>query len=177
MWPLIEDTSTGCQQVRCDCVPTGSLLNSSRSAAKADDEMIHIEQRTSELPRLARWPNAREKGMLLEPLFPHFAHDALTKLDVPFTTRIVELFKPFVSDVKILDLYKEGQSVRSTFLCDVIKSTLSCALSLKDNATDTLEDFLGTSEENEWYNFQVCEALQTSRALIRPLCCFSSLTS
>jgi hypothetical protein len=121
--------------------------------------MMHLVQRTSELPRLARWPNAYEKGMLLEPLFPHFADDALSRLDVPFTTRIVELFKPFVSDVKILDLYKDGQSVRSTFLCDVVKSISSCDVSRKDNATESLQTFLGTSEENAWYNFQVREAL------------------
>jgi hypothetical protein len=129
------------------------------SIAKADDEMIHIEQRTAQLPRLARWPNEIENGMLLEPLFPRFARNALSKLDVPFTNRIVELFKPFVSEVKILDLYKEGKSVRSTFLCDVIKSTSSCSLSLKDGGTETLEDFLDVHEEYDWYNFQVRESV------------------
>jgi hypothetical protein len=137
--------------------------------------MIHLEQRTSELPRLARWPNEFEKGMLLEPLFPRFVRNALSKLDVPFTTRIVELFKPFVSEVKILDLYKEGQSVRSTFLCDVVKSRSSCALSLKDGAAESLEAFLDVPQEIDWYNFQVCEVVSKRYVLTMRVCFLSAL--
>lgn len=119
--------------------------------------MIHIKQHTAERPRLARWPNKSENGMLLEPLFPHFAHDALSKLDVPYTTRIVDLFQPFVSAVKVLDLYKEGQSVKSTFLCDIVESKSSCALSKQSSQIEKLEDFLDVKEEIDWYNFQVCQ--------------------
>lgn len=136
------------------------------SPAKADDEMIHIKQHTSERPRLARWPNDREKGMLLEPLFPHFAHNALSKLDVPYTTRIVDLFKGFVSDVKVLDLYKERQSVRSTFLCDIIDSTSACALSKQTSHSEILDDFLDIKEESDWYNFQVSTAFVAKTTLI-----------
>ena len=51
------------------------------------------------------------------------------RLDVPYTTRIRELYKPYVSDVKVLNMYIKGRSVRTTFLCDMVNATSSCALS------------------------------------------------
>ena len=93
--------------------------------AKAAAEQVHLQQHSAALPRLARWP-AKEHGMLLEPMFPHFVNDAVHKLDVPDTRRILKLYTPYVSEVKILNLQVPNQSPTTTFLCDLIRAATSC---------------------------------------------------
>lgn len=137
-------------------------------SAKAADEQVHLQQRTSELPRLARWPGT-DNGMILEPMFPHFFKNGAEKLDVPYTTRIRELYKPYVSEVKVLDMYSKGQSVRTTFLCDMVNATSSCSLSKQKDVQDAKEflepeAILETQADSKWREFQIYDELVTNAA-------------
>jgi hypothetical protein len=150
-------------------------------AAKGATEQYHLQQHSSKPPRLARWPG-KENGMLLEPLYPHFVHDAIEKLDVPFTDRVLELYRPFVSATKVLNLYATGQSACTSFLCDVLEAaSSSCADSRQQDlkANDTASNntlrttpalFLDTAADAAWSDFQLFNELVTTaaaRSLIR----------
>jgi hypothetical protein len=140
-------------------------------SAKAATEQVHLQQRSASPPRLARWPG-KENGMLLEPLFPHFVQNAVQKLDVPYTRRILDLYRPFASATKILNLYVPDQSVVTSFVCDVLEmATASCEASRKQDMTNgtALADprttaILDTAADDAWSDFQLFDELVTTAA-------------
>jgi hypothetical protein len=144
-------------------------------SAKAASEQYHIVQHTSSVPRLARWPGDMEHGMLLEPLFPHFVTNAKQKIDIPYTDRMVDLYRPYVSKVEVLNLHIGDQSITTTFLCNVLNSaTTACAASRKDDfvlldgnpsilKNPTAVTF-NTTSDKKWYNFQLYDELVTTAA-------------
>jgi hypothetical protein len=150
-------------------------------SAKAATEQYHIVQHTSSVPRLARWPGEREHGMLLEPLFPHFVNNAMQKIDIPYTGRIIDMYRPYVSKIKILNLHVPDQSIATTFVCDVLESaTTTCTASQKDdyikidNDPSVLKNpialIMNTTEDTKWYDFQLYDELATTamkRGLVR----------
>ena len=150
-------------------------------AAKAFTEQIHLKQYSSLQPRLARWPGDREKGMVLEPLFPRFVRNAIEKMDIPYTARLIDMYRPYVSKTKIVNMYMQNQSVATTFLCDVLDSaTTACESSKQDdsikidrNQTALINSraaILNTTGDMAWYDFQLYDELVTTaaaRGLIR----------
>jgi hypothetical protein len=150
-------------------------------AAKAATEQLHLVQHSSLPPRLARWPGDREKGMLLEPLFPHFIRNAAEKLDIPYTARTIDMYRPYVPRTKVLNMYTQNQSIATTFLCDVLDSAkTACESSRKNDALKVDEDetalvgprttILNTTGDITWYDFQLYDELVTTaaeRGLIR----------
>ena len=144
-------------------------------SAKAAAEQYHLVQHTAAAPRLARWPGDLEHGMLLEPLFPHFAIDPMHKLDIPYTSRMVDLYRPYVSKVKILNLHIPDQSVVTTLLCDVLHTAeTSCAASKKNDfvvlegnpsaMNNQIHSIMNTSDDMKWYDFQLYDELVTTAA-------------
>jgi hypothetical protein len=144
-------------------------------AAKAATEQVHLVQHSSLAPRLARWPGDREKGMLLEPLFPHFVRNAVEKLDVPYTARTIDLYRPYVSKAKVLNMYTQNQSIASTFLCEVLDSAkTACDASRSDDALKLDKNeaalagprtaILNTTGDITWYDFQLYDELVTTAA-------------
>lgn len=148
-------------------------------AAKAAAEQVHLQQHSASPPRLARWPGNREKGMLLEPLFPHFVRNAVEKLDVPYTPRLVDLYRPYVSQTKILNLYAKDQSVVSSFVCDILDAaTTACAASRKRDTQQTTTATISEQSrmaildakadkdwsDKDWSDFQLFDELVTAAA-------------
>lgn len=144
-------------------------------SAKAAAEQYHLVQHTAAAPRLARWPGEMEHGMLLEPLFPHFVIDPMHKIDIPYTPRMVDLYRPYVSKVKILNLHVPDQSVATTFLCDVLHSAqTSCAASKKNDflvldgnpnaLTNQIHTIMNTTDDMKWFDFQLYDELVTTAA-------------
>lgn len=138
-------------------------------AAKGADEQVHLVQHTAQLPRLARWPR-NEDGMYLEPLFPHFIRNAMKKLDVPYSKRVVELYGGFAR-TRLLDLYVPDQSVLTTLLCNVLRNDApaSCAESQRLDATLSPEDkaasrVLDLEGEYKWFDFELFDELVTTAA-------------
>lgn len=143
-------------------------------SAKASAEQAHKVQRTDSAPRLARWPGS-DKGMVLEPLFPHFVrNNAIDKLDVPYTPRIVQLYQPFVSATRILNLYTPDQSVRTSFVCDILDhAEAACAASKTRDERNTpgqRPDLIASTSRNAlwndftksdqaWFDFQLFDEL------------------
>jgi hypothetical protein len=150
-------------------------------SAKAATEQFHLIQHTSSLPRLARWPGDREKGMVLEPLFPNFVRNALQKLDLPYTTRTIDMYRPYVSKTQILNLYVPEQSIATTFLCDVLESASSACVASQSNDLQKVDSnatslvnpkaaILDERDDLKWYDFQLYDELVTTsaaRGLIR----------
>jgi hypothetical protein len=136
-------------------------------AAKARAEQVHLEQHSAQPPRLARWPGY-ENGMLLEPLFPHFVQNAAQKLDVPYTYRIQQLYQPFVTEVRILNLHDDWSSMIPSFLCDILPSaTQACTTSqqlLDNNKLATNDQLLGVEADLKWYDWQLYDELVTEAA-------------
>ena len=144
-------------------------------SAKASVEQYHLVQHTASSPRLSRWPGDMEHGMLLEPLFPHFVIDAMKKLDVPYTSRMIDLYRPYVSQVKVLNLHVPDQSIATTFLCNVLQTApTSCAASQKDDfvvmdsnpstLTSQIHTIMNTTDDMNWYDFQLYDELTTTAA-------------
>ena len=144
-------------------------------SAKAAVEQYHLVQHTSAAPRLSRWPGDIEHGMLLEPLFPHFIIDAMHKLDIPYTSRMIDLYRPYVSQVKVLNLHVPDQSIATTLLCNVLHTVpTSCAASKKadflimdgnpDALTNHYQTIMNTTEDLKWYDFQLYDELVTTAA-------------
>jgi hypothetical protein len=131
-------------------------------AAKAAEEKIHLQQHTSLPPKLARWPgHTRERGMLLEPLFPHFIQDAVKKLDVPDTKRIKEMFEPYVQDLQILNVHKPP-SMRTEFVCNILKNAATaCAESQNHEEEDSRIEL---ELDGDWADYQLLDELVTTAA-------------
>ena len=150
-------------------------------SAKASAEQYHLVQHTKLAPRLSRWPGEMEHGMLLEPLFPHFVVNAMHKIDVPYTSRMIDLYRPYVSQVKILNLHVPDQSIATTFLCNVLQTaSASCGASQKDDFVvldgnpsafaNQINTIMNTTDDMNWYDFQLYDELVTTaakRGLIR----------
>jgi len=131
-------------------------------SAKAAAEQVHLLQQHSQTaPRLARWP-AHERGMLLEPLFPHFVQGAEHKLDVPYTHRLVQLYPPqFVSAVRLLNLHSGdyGNHMVTQFLCDVLPDAAAACAAAHSSVLPSNDELLETAADAKWYDFELIDEL------------------